>query len=229
LKGNIMATAKNASKKPIHTRGSYKFLRHCKEHFAPPIVSDIEDAYDLSKYGHHKQIRDDGRRYFDHPRAVANISLRELGIYDVKLTIVEILHDMPEDSFLLNHNRINHRFQNDVAQDVWLVTKLKKHKGPGIKNYFKRLVESSSWRAILAKCLDRLHNMRTLGPCSREKQLKQVVETRTYVLPLLDVLAKIIPREYEDRLPYVRKCLTELCNHYEKYDTPAKLTRKMIV
>lgn len=223
------APAKKASEKPMHKRGSYKFLNHCRKHFAPPLVTEIEDSYDLSKYGHHKQVREDGKRYFDHPRAVASISLRELKIYDVKLIIVKILHDMPEDSFLLNHNRIKDRFGNDVAQDVWLVTKLNIHKGLGIKKYFKRLMESGSWRAMLAKCVDRLHNMRTLGTCSREKQLKQVAETRTYVLPLLDILEKIIPRAHEDSVPYVRKCLTNLCDHYEKSSEPAKLTKKMIV
>lgn len=224
-----MPTANSASQKPMHMRGSYKFLLGCKKHFTSSIVDDIAFAYDLSKYGHHKQMRDNGDRYFNHPRAVASISMRELRIYDEKLLIAKILHDMPEDSFLLNHHRISLLFGDDVAQIVWLLTKLKIHKGKGIKIYFKRLSESGNWRAILAKCVDRLHNMRTLSICSREKQIKQVKETREYILPLIDMLEKIIPREWEDRLPYVKKCLTNLCDHYEVSGEPAKLTKKMIV
>ncbi len=224
-----MATAKKASPKPISSRGSYKFLRVCRRHFPAPVVENIAFAYDLSKYGHHKQVRDNGDRYFDHPRAVALVLMRELGIFDCDLIISLLLHDMPEDSFLLNEYRIHQLFGNHVSQIVWLLTKLKIHKGKGIKKYFKRLMESDNWRAMLAKCLDRLHNMRTLHPRPREKQLSQVQETRSQVLPLLDILDNIIPRKYVKKVAYVRKCLVNLCDHYENSSEPAKLTKIMIV
>lgn len=215
--------------KPLNTRQSFIFIQVARRHFPGPVVEDIAFAYDLSKYGHAKQVRDGGQRYFEHPRAVALILMTELAIHDSDLVIAELLHDMPEDSFLLNHSRINKIFGNSICQTVWLMTKLKTHKGKNVKKYFKRLQDSGNWRAILCKCLDRLHNMRTLGARPRDKQLNQVLETRDMVLPLLGTLEKIIPRVYQKQVVYVRKCLTRLCDHYEKSSYPAKLTKKMIV
>jgi GTP diphosphokinase / guanosine-3',5'-bis(diphosphate) 3'-diphosphatase len=215
--------------KPLKQRASYKFLIQVKENFSKPLVHKIEFAYDLSKYGHHKQVRDDGRRYFDHPRAVALISMKELKIFDYVLIVSELLHDMPEDSFLLNHYRIREIFGEDIAQIVWLMTKEKKHKGKGIKKYFQRLMHSKNWRAMFAKCLDRLHNMRSLSTCSREKQLKQVKETRLFIYPLLELLLNIVPSTYKEKVEYVKSCLIKLCDHYEKSGTAPKLSKNMIV
>jgi GTP pyrophosphokinase len=224
-----MTTAKKASQKPMQARGSYKFMRVCKLHFPEPVVRDIAFAYDLSKYGHHKQRRINDSRYFEHPRAIALILMKELGIYDCDLVISILLHDVPEDSFLLDQHRINRIFGNTVSQIVWLMTKLQSHKGKNVIKYFKRLSESNNWRAILCKCLDRLHNMRTLADAPRDKQLKQFKETREMILPLIDMLEKIIPRVYNYQLVYVKNCLTVLCDHYEKSGEPPKLTKKMIV
>ncbi len=224
-----MTVAKKASPKPLSSRESYKFLRVCRKHFPGPVVENIAFAYDLSKYGHHKQKRDNGDRYFDHPRAVSLILMRELGIFDCDLIIALLLHDMPEDSFLLNEYRIHQIFGNHVSHIVWLLTKQKAHKGKGVTKYFKRLYQSSNWWAMLAKCLDRLHNMRTLHGRPRDKHLGQVTETREKVLPLLDILDSIVPRKYAKQIIYVRKCLTDLCDHYEVGGAPAKLTKAMIV
>ena len=214
--------------KPLNTRQSFFFIQVAKRHFPPSIVEDIAFAYDLSKYGHAKQTRDNGQRYFEHPRAVTLILMTELSIYDSELVIAELLHDMPEDSFLLNHSRINKIFGNSIGQIIWLMTKLKTHKGKNVKKYFKRLEDSGNWRAMLCKCLDRLHNMRTLGDRQRDKQLSQVKETRDMVFPLIDTLEKIIPRVYQKQLSYVKKCLVDLCNHYEVSGDSPSLTKKMI-
>ena len=91
----------------------------------------VEFAYQISKYGHSGQVRDDGSRYFDHPKAVAWIYIKELGGRDPRVIIEQ---------------------------------------GP---------------HAILDKLLDRLHNLRQLGSCTKAKREKQIAETRGFHLPLL--------------------------------------------
>lgn len=39
--------------------------------------------------------------------------------------------------------------------------------------------------AILAKLIDRLHNVRSLGGCSKEKRERQIKETKRYHLRML--------------------------------------------
>jgi (p)ppGpp synthase/HD superfamily hydrolase len=46
----------------------------------------------------------------------------------------------------------------------------------------------------LVKLVDRLQNVRALAACSREKQLRKIVETRKYILPLIPDIAKVYPR-----------------------------------
>lgn len=46
---------------------------------SPGEYERIQFAYFISKYGHAKQLRDDGARYFDHPKAATWIYIDELG------------------------------------------------------------------------------------------------------------------------------------------------------
>jgi (p)ppGpp synthase/HD superfamily hydrolase len=103
------------------------------------------------------------------------------------------LHDIQEDQRLLSTFRITLNFGGDVALDVRAVTKLKKGKET-IKEYFQRVIEQGA-RAIIAKLLDRLHNIRTLGGCPPEKQAKQIAETKNVLMPML--------------IPALRKCGAE--------------------
>lgn len=186
------------------------------------VINEIAFAYDLSKYGHYKQERDGGIRYFEHPKAVAYSIFHEFGIYDFRTIIVALLHDMKEDSYLLNEYRIMKIFGPEIAQSVHLLTKDSSHKGPGLKNYFERFYTVNDWVAIVNKLADRLHNMRTLAECSHDKQLKQVKETREYILPLVDLLKTSIPRQYLNVPDMFAKKLEDLCQKYEKINKHIK-------
>lgn len=55
-------------------------------------------AYDVSKAAHRSQKRDQGERYFEHPRAVALILLDEVHITNPHIIAAALLHDIPEDT-----------------------------------------------------------------------------------------------------------------------------------
>lgn len=192
-------------------RNSTKFFNGIKPFVKPANLEAIQAAYIFSKFGHYKQTRDDGSRYFDHPRAVATIIFEEWSIFDTNSIIAALLHDMGEDSWLLSNHRITLNFGEDVAWDVYLLTKDETSKPV----YYFRLATSNSWRAILVKIADRIHNMRSLGNCSREKQLKQVAETRKEFPALLTALANIIPTQYRMTPGRAQAELEHLCAHYE--------------
>lgn len=149
----------------------------------PNEMERIHFAYMASKYGHANQVRDGGERYFDHPKAAAWIYISELGGRDPRIIIDLLLHDISEDQYLLSAFRLRLNFGNDVARDVRALTKLPKKKETTVE-YLGRVIAQGPW-TILAKLCDRLHNLRTLGTCTREKIQKTVAETREYHLPLL--------------------------------------------
>jgi guanosine-3',5'-bis(diphosphate) 3'-pyrophosphohydrolase len=192
-------------------RNSAKFFNKIKPFVSAVDLEMIQAGYVFSKYGHVKQFRDDGTRYFDHPRAVAYIIFDEWGIFDAQSILAALLHDMGEDSWLLSEYRIALNFGKDTAWDVRLLTKDEASKPV----YYFRLVRSGSWRAILVKLADRIHNMRSLGNCTREKQLKQVAETRKEFPVLVAALADIIPPQYRLIPGRAQAELDRLCALYE--------------
>jgi (p)ppGpp synthase/HD superfamily hydrolase len=162
--------------------------------FDPTTLEKVQFAYIASKYAHAQQLRDDGNRYFDHPKAVAWIYINELGGQDPRIIIDQLLHDVPEDTYLLSAYRISLNFGSEIALDVRAVTKLPKGKET-IEKYLQRVIERGP-EVILVKLCDRLHNLRSLGGCTREKQLKQIAETKKILIPLLIPALKSCGKEW---------------------------------
>ncbi|MEO6536657.1 MAG: HD domain-containing protein [Candidatus Paceibacterota bacterium] len=150
---------------------------------SPNDSERIQFAYFASKYGHADQVRDGGGRYFDHPKAAAWIYISELGGRDVRVIINLLLHDLGEDAYLLSPYRISLNFGEEIALDIHALTKLPKGKET-TEEYLGRVLSRGPW-AIVAKLCDRLHNLRTLDSCPRDKQLSQIRETRKYHLKIL--------------------------------------------
>jgi GTP diphosphokinase / guanosine-3',5'-bis(diphosphate) 3'-diphosphatase len=158
--------------------------------FAPLVVElspgDVElvsFAYQCSKYGHAKQVRENGQRYFDHPKSVAWIYIDELGGRDPRTIVGILLHDMCEDSFLLSPYRIAFNFGRDVALDVRAYTKLGKGQ-ESVSAYLQRNIRRGP-HVLLGKLCDRLHNVRDGVGCTAEKRRRQIDETVEWHLPLL--------------------------------------------
>jgi len=151
--------------------------------FDPNTYESVQFAYFASKYGHAGQVRDDGSRYFDHPKATAWIYIDELGGRDPRVIKDALLHDLSEDSYLLSPYRISLNLGVEVALDVRALTKLPRGKET-VEEYLLRVIARGAW-AILVKLCDRLHNLRTLGGRTREKREQQIEETQQYHLPML--------------------------------------------
>lgn len=165
-----------------------------RPHFLPSECELIMRAYRLAKYGHKEQMREGGIRYFEHPKALALLLVR-LGVRDVPVIIAALLHDVIEDSYILELADIEAWFGADACRTVQLLTKDKKE-GLTLAQYFDRLLKGG-FRGWLGKLADRLHNMSTLvdgdDPEKREKfrqkKLRQVAETREFILPLATALS----------------------------------------
>tara|TARA_Y100000310_G_C20428161_1_gene690082 strand:+ start:283 stop:840 length:558 start_codon:yes stop_codon:yes gene_type:complete len=145
---------------------------------APHLFELVMDAYRLSKYGHRNQERDDGTRYFEHPRRVANILLL-WGIYDHEMLIAALLHDIKEDSHILTWSKIKRDFGERVFN---LIDALTKKPGQTFEKYMNELKQAEEGAQIL-KFADRLDNIRDLDGCTKEKAKKQLRETRQYFIP----------------------------------------------
>ena len=147
----------------------------------PTDYEAVQFAYQCSKYGHAKQVRDDGSRYFDHPKAAAWIYINELKGRDPRVIKALLLHDMSEDQSLLSPWRLALNFGQDSALDTAALTKLPKGKET-TEEYLRRVIAQGPV-AVLAKSLDRLHNLRDAHDA--EKHMRQVAETIKYHLPML--------------------------------------------
>jgi len=118
-----------------------------------------------------------------------------------------------EDSFILTWEDLEYIFGSRVCAIVKLVSK-----EPGMPKaeYFPRLLNSGVPEAWLVKLADRLHNMSTLESCSREKQLKQVKETREKIMLVVQRLTEV-PR-YAALGSWFGQQLEERCQFYEAYN-----------
>ena len=175
-----------------------------KRFLEPLIMSSAEiehvyAAYVLAKYGHRDQTRESGGRYFDHPKEVANIIIRELGIRNNwRLVVTALLHDILEDTYLLSEDRIRRNFGKKVALWVNLLSKVPK------EGYHERLAACGIWEVLLVKLCDRIHNLRTLNVCDKKKQKKYLQETKALYVPLADALIARVPSKHAARAEYVR-------------------------
>lgn len=177
--------------------------------FTPDEFQAIMTAYALSKYGHLEQRRDDGTRYFDHPRAVALIILDELKLMYRDMLVLALLHDIREDAYLLSPWVIEKIYGKSVMVGINLLTKTE-----GV-DYIPRLLEYGTWQVLAVKCCDRLHNLRTLHNCTDEKQHKQIAETRAEYPAVLDRLDQILPAKRRYVAVWLRDQIETICAEYE--------------
>lgn len=182
-----------------------QFMERLKPYFTVSEMNDIEAAYFFCKYAHRGQKRDDGRRYFDHPRAVAWILIDELGIDDADAVIIALLHDLQEDSFIMTEARIEINFGRTVALGVRNMSKNTTAKD----NYWPRFITFAQWRELVCKLADRLHNLRTLSVCTVEKQRRKLLETESVIYPLFDRASDLTPSQYQPALQNLCKMIVQ--------------------
>ncbi len=147
----------------------------------------LEKAYQYAAEQHSKQTRDSGEPYVVHPLNVALI-LAEMNM-DLVCLQTGLLHDVLEDTGATLDD-LRKRFGDEVARSVDGVTKLSKLKyydreerqAESVRKMLLAMVDDV--RVVIVKLADRLHNMRTLGVLSRERQLRVSQETLDIYAPI---------------------------------------------
>ena len=161
---------------------------------SPADTTLIDLAYHRAEKAHEGQKRRSGEPYFIHCVSVAQI-LTDLNL-DATTIAAALLHDTVEDTNL-TLEEIEREFGVEVARLVDGVTKMEhlptqvSGKARDREAEFLRktfLAMNDDVRIVLIKLADRLHNMRTLGYLSPERQIEVSKETMDIFAPLANRL-----------------------------------------
>ncbi len=167
----------------------------------------VEKAYVYSAKVHQGQIRLSGEPYLSHPLEVAYI-LTKMKM-DATCIAAGLLHDTLEDTEA-EPDEIKHLFGEKTVNIVEGVTKISRMQFTNrqqrqAENVRKMILAmSSDIRVILVKLADRLHNMRTLGFQTPEKQRLIAAETEDIYAPLAGRMG----------IQWIKSSLEDLCLYY---------------
>src|SRR3954471_11665908 len=147
----------------------------------------VEDAFLFACEHAADKRRQSGEQFIVHPVGVAKIcaGLR----LDTETLCAALLHDTVEDTSA-SLDEVRHRFGDEIATLVDGVTKLTgitftSRDEAQAENYRKMMVAmATDIRVILIKLADRLHNMRTIGAMSKQKQIEKAKETLEIFAPI---------------------------------------------
>jgi guanosine-3',5'-bis(diphosphate) 3'-pyrophosphohydrolase len=171
---------------PVET--TYRDLEARVREFRPnEDLAPLEKAFRFAADRHRNQKRSSGEPYMLHPLLVT----RQLADMHMDMVALEtgLLHDVVEDTSA-TVEEIRKNFGAEVAACVDGVTKLSKlnlasreeRQAESVRKMLLAMVNDI--RVIVVKLADRLHNMRTLGHLSRERQLRIAEETMEIYAPI---------------------------------------------
>jgi GTP diphosphokinase / guanosine-3',5'-bis(diphosphate) 3'-diphosphatase len=147
----------------------------------------VSRAFVFACEHHADQRRKSGEEFIVHPVGVAKICAGMR--LDTETLVAALLHDTVEDT-TATLDEVRAEFGEEVASLVDGVTKLtgitfQSRDEAQAENYRKMVVAmASDVRVILIKLADRLHNMRTLGAMSKQKQIDKAKETLEIFAPI---------------------------------------------
>ena len=176
---------------------------------SPEDRKNIRDAYEFILEKHQGQFRKSGEPYYHHLVEVAHIVAE---LHSGPSTIIgAFLHDVVEDTDV-TIDEIESRWGSDVAKIVDSLTKIQRLKLSKItseefeaEDHRKILIGmAKDIRVILIKLADRLHNLRTLGALSRERQIGMSQETLEVFVPIAHRLG----------LDLIKSEMSDLCLKY---------------
>jgi GTP pyrophosphokinase len=153
---------------------------HAADSAAAVDRAQVEQAFMFACEHHADQRRKSGEDFIVHPVGVAKICAGMR--LDTETLCAALLHDTVEDTSA-SLDEVREGFGEEVASLVDGVTKLtgitfQSRDEAQAENYRKMMVAmASDIRVILIKLADRLHNMRTLGPLPKQKQIEKAKET----------------------------------------------------
>ena len=152
----------------------------------------IQKAYWLSKNVHRPQKRDDGERYFEHPRRVAR-RLIDIGHREVDTIITALLHDVIEDTWTPDHVIVD-LFGPNVWENINLLSKTRPVLDPVNmemisvakidKEIYFNQIRRANKAVRLVKIADRVDNTTDLANFKEERRQKYVTETRDFIIPI---------------------------------------------
>lgn len=189
-----------------------EFFRNIAGKFNSQQLQYVQKAYWLAKEVHRTQTRRlTGERYFEHVRRVANLVI-QYGYIDYETITLAILHDVIEDTFT-PPNVIVDLFGSKMY--TWILSLSKEipifHPVTGkvicrakvdTQEYYDSLLNGSKPPKIV-KCCDRLDNIADLHLWEPQRQEKYILETRTYSLPLVQLMDVRIAKEIENKLTQI--------------------------
>src|SRR5579862_7241404 len=165
-------------------------------------LAPLQRAFAFAAEKHQAQVRESGDPYLSHPLAVAHI-LADLRL-DMTTLCAALLHDVVEDTRIAL-SEIAAEFGSDTARLVEGVTKISRldlvspevRQVESVRKMLLAMV--TDVRVVLVKLADRLHNMRTLGYLSAEKQERIARETLDIYAPIAHRLGMgVIRGDLED-------------------------------
>ena len=216
-----------------------ELIEACQQNL--PFVDEdmIRRAFKLSYWAHRNDRRASGELYINHPLAVAMIMAREIRLDDVSVGAA-LLHDVVEDTEL-TLEIIRAEFGETMAMLIDGLTKIRgvySNRQLGQAENVRKLILSMAQdiRVILVKFADRLHNMQTIEPLPRPKQLRVATETQNLFAPLArrfglqkikneleDLSLKILePEAYDEIVQGLKDSRQERDNYVKRFIEPLK-------
>ncbi|MEP6794447.1 MAG: RelA/SpoT family protein [Saprospiraceae bacterium] len=210
-----------------------EFKRLMKALPAPLDETDkknLRNAFEMGLEAHSKQRRKSGEPYFFHPIEVARICVSEIGLGPTA-AVCALLHDVVEDTDVTMED-IRREFGDKIGNIVDGLTKLDglynapSQQAENFRKVLSTLVEDV--RVVLIKIADRLHNMRTIGPMPRTKQLSIAAETDYIYAPLAHRLGLYnIKSEFQDIILSIQE--PEIYEEIEQKLTESEQQRKRYI
>ena len=220
-----------------------ELLNSCRQNL-PSVDEDmIRRAFKLSYWAHRNDRRASGEWYISHPLAVAMIIAREIRLDDISVGAA-LLHDVVEDTEL-SLEIVRAEFGDTMAMLIDGLTKIRgvySNRQLGQAENVRKLILSMARdiRVILVKFADRLHNMQTIDPLPRTKQLRVASETRNLFAPLAhrfglqkvkneleDLSLKILePEAYYEIVQGLKDSRQERDNYVKQFIGPLKVRLK---
>jgi GTP pyrophosphokinase len=142
------------------------------------------------------------------------------GVRDQNIITACLLHDAIEDIEGVTYFTIKDKFNEEVANMVGLVSKVKgvDYKvGNHLELYLNEILHNVG--ASLIKTADRKHNFGTLRDATPEKKLRQAIETETRFIPFFKEARNMYPRYsayFFSAKTTIEPHLFEIKEHYEE-------------
>ena len=178
-----------------------KFFAQLPKGFTYEDRNKIEWAYDFAKREHGEQMRDEGERYFNHPRRVALYFLKykQSLVYGSPVVLPEhiiaaLLHDVVEDCWS-PEGMIRRLFGEEVEKWVFGLSKkiplfdktsgyITRKKKIDTRKYLKNLVKTGTDVECIIKMCDRLDNVRTMSKAWTSKEQFEYIEETKLMLKI---------------------------------------------